>query len=277
MKPTDFASAELARTAPETLQRMISNSTMRIYLKGTQMLLVVYEIAEGKWDTLDEAGPENPVTVVHPAKEICLLVVKSLEGGSTDDNDFNFMRDNSIGDANIAEIENLRDNLLPTHGPYIDALLNICLAHCNVTHYPLAGLTDEEYDLAVAEEALKENPMLVTATTGIRDVDGKDYILNKGQREPHRLTLTITEPLAYDDVFIITAASKANDDLAYSLDPRPRGTINVPAGATVVTIDGIDYNPSTKPNSSGLDSKVRYFVASQYQRDFTASVAKVVK
>jgi hypothetical protein len=156
MKMTDSVDLESAKLVEVVTTRMVSNATMRIYLKAVGMFLVIYEISEGKWDTpiLDNEGNETGKFTSHPAKELCLLIVKSLEGSTTDNNDFNFIIGHPKGDGIIADTKLLRDVTLTSHAAQIQALLDIVIGHCNKVTFPFKDVTQEEFDAAKAKLAL---------------------------------------------------------------------------------------------------------------------------
>ncbi len=246
----------------ETATRMISNKTMGLYLRGTAMYLIVHEIAAGKLDiaVLDDMQKPTSAFTNHPAKELCLLIVNSLAGSTTDNDDFNFIRGNSIGDAIIADTENLRDNTLVEFKPRVAALLNKCLAHCNITSQPFLTVTQADVDAAKA----RLNPSTEEAT-----YPSDDYILNK-HRVNTSIEITITEPLPFTDTISFTCQSGNTEvvnevpETSYSTNLTTRAIIPVPANF----VGSLDTGISLK----SLKTKVKAFGASKYNRNFSAKI-----
>ena len=194
MKLTDFSTLAEAQAFTEQTTRMISNSTMRLYLKATSLFLVIYELAEGKLDTDNGDG----TVTNHGAKELCLLIIKSLEGSSTDDNDFNFIIGNSIGDSIIADTENLRDVLLVSHAPCVQALLDVCIAHCNVTTTPFVNTTQEEFDVAHTELLSSGSS---EAVMSYDQVDSNQLFHVRSNTNKTKIEIALDTVAAYDTKF----------------------------------------------------------------------------
>ena len=150
MNLSNFDTLELAHAHAEIGKRMIGNKTQALYLDGTGLYLIVHDIAKGKYDVeiLDGNGVGTGVFTPHPAKATCLLIVNTLADGSSDNNDFNFIKGTTKGDGVIAKTEELRDVTLTQYKPQIQALLDICIAHCNPTIYPFKDATRAQFNSA---------------------------------------------------------------------------------------------------------------------------------
>lgn len=116
---------------------LLSIPRMRLYLNDAGLFLIFYDIANGVYDVNG---------VAHAAKAYCKLVVSTLDGNSTDDEDFNFIESTETGKAVIAMTEYMRDRLLTDYADEIQVLLDKCIAKCNTTIYPYAGTTLIQYN-----------------------------------------------------------------------------------------------------------------------------------
>lgn len=257
----------------ETSTRMISNKTMALLLRGTRTYLLVHEVAQGKRD-IDKDG----VISNHPAKELCLLIVNSLAGSSTDNNDFNFIIGNSKGDAIIADTEHLRDVALIEYKPQISALLDACISHCNIESKPFESVSQPQLDIAKALVTLRASmPVSVQVT-----YPSADYITHEKNKAVD-VEVNIVEPIPVADNITFICHSANEEPLTdsdgnaildgheqpiyqtiYSLNQAIRCTIAIPAGFT----GRID-----KPiNFDRLKAKVRVFATSKFNRNFSARV-----
>ena len=150
MDLSSFETLEAAKAYSIVSKRMIANKTQAMYLDSAGLYLIVHDIAKGKYDTeiLDDNNVATGKFSPHPAKSSCLLIVNTLADSSGDNNDFNFMQGTTKGDGVIAKTEELRDVTLTDYGTQIQALLNICIAHCNPTVYPFADATQAQFNTA---------------------------------------------------------------------------------------------------------------------------------
>lgn len=150
MDLSEFETLEAAKAYSIVSKRMIANKTQAMYLDSVGLYLIVHDIAKGKYDTeiLDDNNVATGKFSPHPAKSSCLLIVNTLADSSSDNNDFNFMQGTTKGDGVIAKTEELRDVTLTDYKSQIQALLNICIAHCNPTVYPFANATQAQFNAA---------------------------------------------------------------------------------------------------------------------------------
>lgn len=237
-----------------TTTRMISNPTMRLYMKGVGVYLIIKKIAKGELDTIDDSDPANIIITEHPAKELAALIVDSLAGSSTDDNDFNFIVGHPVGDGVIADTEKLRDELLTSHTAQIGALLNICKAHCNVVTQPFAEATQDDLDKVV----LEQSPTTVEST----HEGGAEYTVYKDQyKQPTSVIIDGLEALPFDDVITITCKSMEFGMSGYANNSKTRATIRIPANSTEIE--------TSKLNTSDLFTQVKVFATSKYNRNFS--------
>jgi len=186
-----FNTLQAAKDYEATATTMISNSTMRMYLQATGLLLVIHEVAEGKYDTpvLDQAGKETGELENNAAKEMALLITKSLAGSSTDNKDFNFIIGDTMGDIVISNTEALRDLLMPDHSDQIQTLLDLCKDKCNETYYPYISATASQFDIAKLEEQLLGVEEVVLPSSTLEAV----YTLSIGVSAPKKIAVKIMQ------------------------------------------------------------------------------------
>ncbi|MDO6489286.1 hypothetical protein Q4503_16445 [Colwellia sp. 6_MG-2023] len=136
----------------EISTRMLSSKTMGLILSELNLYLIVDEISKGKHDTeiLDEEGVGTGNFTNHAAKEACLLIVNTLNDGSSDGGDFNFIIGDgtTTGDKIIARTEHMRDVTMPDYSALIDALLTECKAQCNKIINPFSDCTQAQLNMA---------------------------------------------------------------------------------------------------------------------------------
>jgi hypothetical protein len=164
-------------------QRMISNKTFALYLDVVGLYLIVHEIAQGKHDTeiLDEGGNGTGDFANHAAKEACLLIVNTLADSSSDNDDFNFMQGTVMGDGVIARTEQLRDVTLSEYVTQIQALLDVCIAHCNKVINPFINVTQAQLNMAKGTYTSKP----------ITHIAGKDIAVILNEDLPERVAATL--------------------------------------------------------------------------------------
>jgi len=254
MKLTDHPDLATAKAYPVDVKRMISNSKMRLYLRGVGLYLIIKNIAKGSLDTWnkEDPNPDNHFLVEHPAKELCELIVDSLAGSSTDDNDFNFIVGDPIGDGVIKDTELLRDALLTEHSAKIQQLLNICKAHCNSVTYPFADATQDDWDKAQLELSPRRVECDYPHGLGYTNRDTKSSV-----------EVVVSEALPYDDIIYFECES-AIEGKPYSHNHSKRAAVHIPANSTKPEDASI--------NLSGLKPKVKVFGISKFNRTFSASV-----
>lgn len=218
----EFDTWALAIAEPLTTTRLISAKMMGIYLAETGLLLLIDEVANGVYDTVDENG--NPIK--HPAREVCLLINKSLANNSADNEDFNYIIGNSVGEKVIANTANLKLAFTDKVAE-IDMLLALCQAHCNITTYPYADITEEEYNAAVALNALHVETENVS-TTYPADMD---YLV-KTRTDNVRVLAEFVEPVPADlSIPVYMGIRNAETDVI-AWDDAACGRINIKAGET---------------------------------------------
>jgi hypothetical protein len=159
---------------------MLSSKTMGLILSELNLYLIVDEIAKGKHDTeiLDEGVGTGEFTN-HAAKEACLLIVNTLNDGSSDGGDFNFIIGDgtSTGDKIIARTEHMRDVTMSEYSVQIDMLLTECKARCNKTTSPFVNVTQSQLDevkaiLAIQkQECIYPNNLTYIQTASNQGVD----------------------------------------------------------------------------------------------------------
>lgn len=154
--------------------------------------------------------------------------------------------------------------LLETMNCATDAFKTYCINYANPIKQPFKDATQEDFDKA----KLEVNPTKVEAS-----YPSADYIINK-HREKIIVSVTITDPLPYEDIITFTASS-CNTEMVngvetnnFALDQRPRASISVPAGFT--------GSLTTEFNYTALLTKVKAFAQSKYQRSFTAKIINAV-
>jgi hypothetical protein len=163
-------------------QRMISNKTFALYLDVVGLYLIVHEIAQGKHDTeIMNEGVGTGVFTNHSAKEACLLIVNTLADSSSDNDDFNFMQGTTMGDGVIARTEQLRDVTLNEYATEIQALLDVCIDHCNKVINPFINVTQSQLNMARGTYTSKP----------ITHITGKDIAVNLHQELPERVAATL--------------------------------------------------------------------------------------
>lgn len=242
------ASLTTIREESETTQRMISNSTTRLYLDATGLLLTVVDVAAGKWDieVLVEGVGTGEFTP-HPAKATCLLIVKTLEGSSKDDDDFNFMIGTVKGDGVIAKTEELRDVTLPEFSAEIGTFLALSIAHCNVVTYPFAEVTAGQHAEALTKIALIGK--LDSHTTyyhGVPDSENPEGSIVKGNDQ----VLCIN--VSYDEILPVAATGTL---MSKSFDP----TLNEWVPNTLTTPMRFPVGGKTRQHRVGTTQRERVF------------------
>lgn len=175
----------------DTSQQMITSKSQAIYLDKTGLYLIVHEIAQGKHDTEEKDVDGKPTGnfINHAAKSTCLLIVNTLADSSSDNNDFNFMQGNVIGDAVIAKTEELRDVTLTKYASNIQLLLDICIAKCNVKTYPFSGVEQAVFDAAKAEVAIMSEEVLMLENS----INSEVYTLTIGVDSPKKTSIKIMQ------------------------------------------------------------------------------------
>lgn len=121
---------------------------------------------------------------------------------------------------------------------------------------PFKDVTQTEFDRA----QLTKTPTTIETTYDSGNAISKSNSIG--------VYVDIAEALQFDDKFIVYAHSKKPTDDTFAQDTRPRGHIYVKAGQTGrIKVYGGEVNVS------GLDNDIKFFVASQYQRTFTAKAS----
>lgn len=201
-----------------------------------------------------------------------------LKGG-----EFNFINDHpsnisSLMDAIIYRSNDATEVTLPdgskkTQQVALTALKAICESYANQKQYPYKDKTQQDLDAAKAERSLRQNPTVVIATDegNIDTVDNLPYVINK-YKEHHKIALTLNEAIPFDDVFTITATSTSGNG-GYTAENITRGVIRVPANQTMMQVGAEFYDFEGLINNTGAGTKIRYYVTSQYQRDFSARMS----
>ena len=185
------------------------------------------------------------------------------------DSRFDFRENTDDGVANIGSI-----NYIISTVDDVDlivkftALRDYLIADANKSIFPFISSTESDWDKAQSQL----NPTTVECS-----YPSEDFILYKAaSRQPTSITITVTEPLPYDDVITVICNSGNTENTAsegdepvyetnYSQNIQQRAAIAIPAnfvGSLDITI-----------NVSGLKTKVKVFATSKFNRNFTASVA----
>lgn len=242
MNLQDFADLASAQAYSQPKTKLISGSQMKIFVVANGL----YSYFKNHTGDLQAATYDE------------------LLGG-----EFNFIEGHpsNVGlmvDAMIAyaDQEGRRVNILDGSNITVkQAMINLktqATAYANGTYKPFSEVTQEQFDQAKASMT----PKTILATTNITTGDDTHYLINNGAREKHKVTITVSNASQYDDVFTVTALTKNNADDDYAVDSRIRGSIALKAGETA---------PITLTvNNSDLLRRVKYRVASKYDREFSA-------
>lgn len=219
-----------AKLETELVESLISIPRMRLFLSEADLFLLFYDITNGKLDTIDAEGND----VIHPAKVYCKLVTSTLDGTSTDDNDFNFIQSTDTGKSIIKKTEAMRDIALPEYKDEIQLLLDMCIAKCNAITYPFAEVTQEDWDKAQLELSL------VGETSGVVSYDQLDssqafHVRNSGNITKIRFELP--EFKDYDTTITLRCLERDNVNDSFLELPSPIYTnIVIEAGSLGTTI-----------------------------------------
>ncbi|MBO9492075.1 hypothetical protein J7384_17065 [Endozoicomonas sp. G2_1] len=247
MKLSDFNTLSEAQAYSELKTKLISGSQMKIFVVGNGLYSYFKNHAgDLQAATYDELrGGEFNFINGHPSNVCAMLdamiALSASEGNVT------------LLDGTQVKVSDALTNLK-----------NAAIVYANGAHKPFESVTQEQFDQAKA--AL--TPKSILASTNITTGDDTHYLINNGAREKHKVTITVSNASQYDDVFTVTALTKNNADDDYAVDSRIRGSIALKAGETA---------PITLTvNNSDLLRRVKYRVASKYDRDFTATAQTAV-
>ncbi|MBO9492220.1 hypothetical protein J7384_17800 [Endozoicomonas sp. G2_1] len=241
MNLSDFPDLATAKSYSVSKTKLISGSQMKIFVVANG-LYSYFKNHSGDLQaaTYDELrGGEFNFIDGHPSNVSAML---------------DAMIALSASEGNVT----LLDGTQVTVSAALTNLKNAAIAFANGAHKPFESATQQQFDQAKASLT----PKTILASTSITTGDDTHYLINNGAREKHKVTITVSNASQYDDVFTVTALTKNNDDDDYAVDSRIRGSIALKASETA---------PITLTvNNSDLLRRVKYRVASKYDREFSA-------
>lgn len=241
MQLHEFDTLAQAQAYVNTSTEIFSASTMRLYLRASNLYLYLQDLFKGHYDSpiykQDADGnvvldADNAPVIVgynhHAAKADVSMLFESLNSPNADGQDFNFIQGKAFGDGNIAALDDMIANTLPEKSAELELLKSLCIARSNKSTQPYALITQVEFDEAKAAADLVSYPA--------SNPNGMDWITTV-DTQGLDISATCLRDGRYPVYLHVCADSEDQTDRAnYTKFPMPAGYIDIVDGRGVCAL-----------------------------------------